>query len=98
MKVLRLKNGTEEVEPLVITAMMSLELLFTTKPLHAYELVQLCRNPSHPVFGRMGEDLVGLALAERRGNGFGVHESVRNVVLSAVLGDGLEMTLGNPVA
>lgn len=78
--------------------MLALEALFTDKPIHAFELVQLCRHTEHRPFGRTGHDLATAGLIEHAAGRFTVHDSIRNVVLSAVEGDGLSMTLRNPVA
>lgn len=96
METVILKNGAEEALPLVDVAMLSLRTLMAEKPIVLYELVQLCRDRKHQLFGKSGDDLHALKLIEKHGDGVGVHDSIRNIVLSAVEGDGLEMALGNP--
>lgn len=98
MKLVKLKNGQEEAEPLVAVAMQTLREIFTTKPIHFYELVTLCRNSSHKPFGKTGEDLYEMSLLQKDNSGYIVHDSVRNVVLSAVTGNDLEMQLTSPLA
>ncbi|MBD3330043.1 hypothetical protein GF354_00765 [Candidatus Peregrinibacteria bacterium] len=96
MEAARLKNGSEEFKPLVQMTMASLSKLAETNPIAFYELVMKCREQGHELFGNTGEVLQSLALIQdERGT---VHDSIRNVVLSAVEGDGLDMTLRSPFA
>lgn len=74
------------------------DLLDTGKGMIFYELVQLCRDRNHKLFGNTGEQLHNWGLIERHGDSFQVHDATRDIVLSASEGDGLEMTLGNPIA
>ena|SRR3989344_1004550 len=90
-----LKNGAEEVEPLVRALMMSLRQLMREHPIVFYELVHLCRDRNHRLFVDAREVLDSFTLLER--NGF-PHDSVRNVVLSAVEGEGLDMVFTSPIA
>lgn len=94
MNILRLKNGSTEAEPLVRAAMASLSRLFESDPIAFFELVSKARDRSHQFFGNTGDKLKALALVD---GGGGVHDSLRNIVLSAVSGEMLEMRLGNPV-
>ena len=94
MEIVTLKNGAEEPKPLVLATMVSLENLVQTNPIVAYELVEVCKNPDHELFGNAGEILTKLALIE---NGY-VHDSIRNIVLSAFEGEGFEMRLTFPVS
>lgn len=99
MDTFLLRNGTEEVEPLVVTVMTSLRLIFERQPIAFYELVMFCRDDRHRLFGTSGDELVRRGLLDSDGSdGFRVHDSIRNIVLSAADGEGLEMTLINPVA
>lgn len=97
MDVVKLKNGSEEVKPLVMATMMSIRELMAGLPgaLDAYALVELCRDRNHKMFGNSLENLQKLGLIEASGN---VHDSVRNVVLSAAVGEGADMYFGNPIA
>lgn len=92
----KLKNGSEEFGPLVNATMISLRHLIADDPIAFYELRELCRNPSHKLFGHAGEKLVSLALIER--DGVSIHSSIKNVVLSAVEGEMLEMHITSPFA
>jgi len=94
--MIRLKNGSEELSTLVAVIMMSLKNLIERDPISFFELVSKARDPNHEVFSKHQTDvLVGLSLMEPGGT---LHNSVRNVTLSAVTGDDLDMTLGDPVA
>ena len=95
MKVVRLRNGSEEAAPLVTVTMMSLEHLVKERPLAFYDLVMKCRDRSYQFFGDNGEHLQDLALV---GDGESIHNSIRNIVLSAVRGDGMDMMLDSPLA
>lgn len=92
---IRLKNGTEEGRIVVTATMMSLRGLLedveTGGPIAFYELVMLARDRNHKLFGNTERTLRDRAL-------FPLHGSIRNIILSAVEGDGLDMTLGSPIA
>lgn len=60
-----------------------------------YELVACCRDRNHQPFGNAGEKLAALELRREDGT---IHESIRNIVLSAASGEGLDLTLGSPLA
>lgn len=94
METVTLKNGSVEPKVLVDTLMRSLKLLLVNNPIAFYELVMKCRDRNHRFFGTAAEPLKNLALVQADGD---VHSSIRNVVLSAVSGEMLEMTLGSPV-
>jgi hypothetical protein len=94
MELIVLKNGAEEAEPLVKVAMLSLESLIQSSPIAFYELVMKCRDSNHQFFGNTVERLKELSLVQRDGT---IHDSVRNIVLSAAEGDGLDMKLVSPV-
>ena len=97
MKVAKLKNGSEEAEPLVCVVLSSLELLIQSDPIAFYELVMLARDSSHELFGNAADKLRPLALIEN-GDTPTIHQSTRNVIISAVEGDGLEMCIVSPFA
>jgi hypothetical protein len=94
VNIVTLKNGSQELSSLVQMTMLSLRLLFEENPIVAYELCELCKNPGHRIFGDCGAKLVQLGLLQQGG---AVHGSIRNIVLSAISGEGLEMTLGSPL-
>lgn len=95
MDTIRLKNGTEEAAPLVATMLITLRLLATGQPIHLYELVEKARNRSHVFWGDIGKQLAKMKLVEVDGS---MNDSIRNIVLSAVEGDGLEMRVVSPKA
>lgn len=91
-----LKNGTEELKSLVLITMFALNKLMDDKAMVVYELVQLCRDENHSLWGQACEDLQSLFRVQKTENGWLVNDSIRNIVLSAVTGEGSEMTIGNP--
>lgn len=93
IKMIKLKNGSEAPEPAVITTMISLESLMDKNPIAFYEFVQKCRDPNHEMWGNTKEAVAKLALI----NNNSVHDITKNVVLSAVQGEDLEMALSSPV-
>ena len=94
IKTVVLKNGAEEAQPVVTVAMMSLNRLIQDNPIAFYEMVQVCRDPNHQPFGNTALILKDLSLMEESGQ---VHDSLRNIVLSATEGDGLDLTLVSPI-
>lgn len=92
--MVRLHNGAEESIDVIVVTMMSLQELFWNKPVIVYELVMLARDPSHQLYANTSEVLQQLALVEAKDR---MDDSVRNVVLSAVDGEGIDMILRNPV-
>ena len=92
-RTVRLKNGTEEARALVDGMMLSLTGLAKEDPLVLYELAMICRDRSHELFGKTGDKLSALMLIQPDGQ---PHGSVRNVVLSAMVGDGFDMHLTDP--
>lgn len=97
-ETVQLKNGSEEFKPLVAITMASLRHLYDKKPIMLIELTMLCRDPDHKMFGTtIGQELCDTNLISVAGTRMVVHDSIRNIVLSAVEGDGLNMVLRNPV-
>lgn len=94
METVVLKNGAEEARALVTVGMISIESLAREYPMIFYELVMLARDRNHELFGRAGEELRNRALI---GPGNHMHDSLRNIVMSAVTGEGMDMVLGNPI-
>ena len=98
MTTLRLKNGSDEFGPAVQIVMIHLRrLLDSGMGVVLYELACLCRDPNHKPWGQTGQELETLKLVERHEDRYTVNGSIRNVVLSAVEGDGLDMSLVDPV-
>ena len=88
LKTVKLRNGTEEAEPLITVVCISLEHLFKTKPMAFYDLVMKTRDGNYQVFSPNIPILDSLHLYPQCGT---QHESIRNVVLSCSRGEGLEM-------
>ena len=95
MQPVKLNNGSEELNGLVNVTYMSLGALLEKNPIVFYDLVMVCRDRDHKLFGKSGQTLVDKNLLQPD---FRPHSSVRNIVLSAVKGDGLGMQLVWPVA
>lgn len=95
MEVIKLRNGAEEAKPLVAVMMMSLEHLMDERPLALYDLVMKCKDRNYQFFGDNEKHLQDLRLI---GSDGAIHDSIRNIVLSAVRGNGIDMVLGSPVA
>ena len=91
METVRLKNGSEELKVLVNLTMFSLRSLLQNNPTDFYDLVMVCRNKNYGVTNQALLNRLGLM------QGNLVHTSIKNVVLSAVIGDGLNMTLTSPI-
>jgi hypothetical protein len=92
METVKLKNGTEEGKVAVSAIMLSIKLL---RPIDVYELVMKCRDRKHQIWEPSKKPLQDLTLVAADGS---IHETIRNIVLSAVEGDGFDMTIGSPVA
>lgn len=93
METVTLKNGAEEPQILVAGTMLSLRTLHKDHPVALYELMMLCRQPDHELFGNARNILESFGLIEPNGQ---PHDSTRNIVLSAMEGDGFEARLTNP--
>ena len=94
MDMITLKNGKSEASGLVTSVMVSLNGLMKSNPMAVYELNEVCKNVDHKIFGNLGRVLVDRALL---GQDEKPHGCIRNIVLSAVSGEGLEMTIGSPI-
>ncbi len=98
MEMVRLNNGTQMAKPLVMSVMMSingLEQQGLSGMLAVYELVEVCKDKDYKPSPDNMKKLQDLRLLEKSGK---PHDSIRNVVLSAVQGEGIDMTIGSPVA
>jgi hypothetical protein len=81
----------EGIEPaLEVVTLMSLEMLMEENPIAFYELVQLCRDKNHSLFGNTYDKLLGLSLIQGNGQ---PHQSTREIVLAHTEGEGLDLTL-----
>lgn len=91
----KLKNGEEEVESIIVVTMAVLNDLMITRPISLVDLVLKCKDKDYVFFGDNEATLIDLALLDSNGM---VYRSIRNIVLSAITGDGLEISLGSPLA
>jgi hypothetical protein len=92
----RLKNGSEEAVGLVRAVMISMRSL---EMIPLYELTMLARDRNHELFTpALGEKLAGLSLITERGESWDMHDCVRNIVMSAMEGELLEMRMVDPRA
>lgn len=89
-----LQNGNTEAKGLVAIVMLTLRKMMQEKPIVLYELVMLCRDRDHTLWGQTGTELMDYDLVQRDGT---VHSSIRNIVLSGTEGDGLELSIKNPI-
>lgn len=94
MAVVTLKNGAEENTDVVALTMGLLRELIAKDYIAFYELVKKCREPNHTFHGNSGNVLTRLKLVEPKGS---VNKSVRNIVLSAIVGDGMGLSLSSPI-
>lgn len=98
MNTVKLKNGAEEAEPLVKVVMMHLTTMWERGlpgVLMAYDLREICEGRGDQVSKDTIRDLKKLGLVEEDGR---VHDSTRNIILSAMSGEGLDTELVNPIA
>jgi hypothetical protein len=91
-KLTKLKNGSQELDTMVIVTMRSLQHLAKNDPITLYELVEKCKDKDHVIWGDCESNIKALGLMTR----VGVHESIKNITLSAVIGTGLDITLCSP--
>ena len=100
-EIVQLRNESEEARAVVMAVMHVLKSLLDPKKggirgaLAVYELTMACRDPNYQIEKSFRERLTNLQLIQKDGS---IHPSVRNVVCSAVEGEGLEMRLVNPLS
>lgn len=98
IETVKLRNGTTETKPLVATVRFAMDRLMESTPIAIYDLTMICRDRSYKPFGKIGPDLQALSLGTMNPDGtMSVHESIRNIVLSSVEGDGMDMQIVDPV-
>lgn len=89
-----LTTGKREHAGLVSMVHMALSDAFARDPLMAYDVVMRAREPNYKFFGSAEERAKRLAILDDNGV---MHGSVRNIILAAVTGDGLDMQLHSPI-
>lgn len=94
LKTVKLKNGEEEAEGLVNITFMLLKDLSKNNPILLYELAEKCRDRNHKFFGNTGDTLREKELVQ---SDYSMHSSIKNIVLSSIEGEGMEMRLVNPI-
>lgn len=96
----RLKNGREEHPAIVRTTMAHLHALLDDPmtAIAAFELCELARNREHEPFGNAGEKLLATRLVTKDDGGYHMHDSIRNVIVSACQGEGADIAIVNPLA
>ncbi|MBL4694492.1 hypothetical protein JKY72_03945 [Candidatus Gracilibacteria bacterium] len=96
MEEVELKNGTFEVDLIVESTMAALTALEKSNFFVFSDLVMKCRYESHELVAITARELMRLGMVDKeRGV---VQEHVKNVLLSAVRGEGLMAILGSPLA
>ena len=93
MTTTRLHNGSEELATGVSAVMLTLRSLYNTNPMAFYDAAMIARDPAYQPFGSNGAKLQALAILDGAGR---MHASIRNVIASAVVGNGLDMSLRDP--
>lgn len=97
--VVKLRNGIEESEALVKVTLMSLHRLADKEDVVAqtmfYDIVMKSRDRAYQIDPLNEKALQDLTLLQADGN---PHNSIKNIVVSAVIGDGLNMKFQNPIA
>lgn len=94
MQKIELRNGSHESAKFVNKIMESLRTLFDEDGAALCELVWKCESSHHHLFSPASAKLKKLGLIDERER---VAKSVRNVVLSAVRREGIDICLGSPV-
>ena len=94
MQVIKLKNGSTELEPLIQATMLNINTLVEKDPLAIIDLVLKARDNSYQFFGDAEATLQRMGLIQKGGR---IHQSIKNIVLSAAEGEGLDISIGNPV-
>lgn len=92
----RLRTGIEEAKPLVATVGYQLRELLRDKPIALLELATFCRDPLHTFFGDTQADVQHLL--EPAPDGVPrIRDSIRNIILASIEGEGPDMALVSPL-
>jgi hypothetical protein len=96
-QMLKLRNGSQEPSALVNLTVRSLsQMMGDIQGVTAlYDLHQICLGTNYRPSARQLQYLEGRGLLQANGR---PHDSIKNIVLSAIEGEGLEMTLVSPLA
>jgi len=93
-EMVTLKNGEDAPRAVVTGMMMKLEELSRKNPMALFELREFCRDSEHSFFRGAAEELVELGFLSpivTGGGGYWMHDADRAVVLSAVVGEELDV-------
>jgi hypothetical protein len=93
MQTVILKNGSEVPVPTVATVSVALENFMQDKVLAFYDFVMHVRGKKDKLSASVIEAATSYGLID----GTDIHDDVRAVILSAVTGEGLQMSLSDPV-
>ena len=85
-----LRTGAVVPAVMISVVRISLEELMRTEPISFYELVCLCRDPGHTLFGDTLDLLKGRSLVEATGQ---PHDVIKQIVLASIEDDGLDLRL-----
>lgn len=97
MEMLALKNGSSEPKPAVVATMMSLRGLWEKGipgMCAVSDLYERCKDPKHRIANGELKALTDLALIGPDGR---VHDTIKNVVLSAISGKSFNIKMGSPL-
>jgi hypothetical protein len=98
METVILKNGAKEAKVLVMSTMPLLKDLMEENILAFYELVMVAREPNHQIFGSLANDLLAIQFINSKdGSRYHMHNSIRNIILSAVEGEGIDLRIIPPI-
>ena len=96
MNMTTLKTGKIVPQPTLITTMTALDALYNCGSLAFFEFVELCRNSNHKIWSdEQCKELTDLSLIQKNGS---VRSDVKEIVLAATIGDGLNLSLTSPIA
>lgn len=87
-----LKSGIEMPRALVLVTYRALRRLMETEPLTLFDAVQMARTGQSRASSAARLDAEGIT------QGGQMHDGIRDIILSAALGDGLDLQLTSPVA
>lgn len=94
MEMITLKNGTKEVKSLVLVVSLVLKSLIEDRPIALYEFVMKCKDSNHQFFGNNGDYL--REHTTFLDNNDKIHDSIKNITLNSIEGEGLDMALVKP--
>ena len=94
MQEVKLKNGGVEMDILTQGVLLALKNLLTGNVIAFYDLVMKCRDDQYEPFDNSPAILKRVNLMESGGT---IHSSIKNIVLSAVVGDEGDMHIVDPI-